>query len=63
MKHGKNYREAAAAVDRTKLYEAEEAIALVKQVAKGETIPRITYNFETVFTEDDNFSKYDPRGY
>jgi len=36
---------------------------LVKQVAKGETIPRITYNFETVFTEDDNFSKYDPRGY
>ena len=38
-------------------------MALVKQVAKGETIPRITYNFETVFTEDDNFSKYDPRGY
>ena len=36
---------------------------LVKQVAKGETIPRITYNFETVFSEDDNFSKYDPRGY
>ena len=36
---------------------------LVKQVAKGETIPRITYNYETVFSEDDNFSKYDPRGY
>ena len=36
---------------------------LVKQVAKGESIPRITYNYETVFTEDDNFSKYDPRGY
>ncbi|MBR6230883.1 MAG: 50S ribosomal protein L1 [Lachnospiraceae bacterium] len=35
MKHGKNYKEAAAAVDRTKLYEAEEAIALVKQVAKA----------------------------
>lgn len=38
-------------------------MALVKQVAKGESIPRITYNFETVFTEDDNFEKYDPRGY
>ncbi len=38
-------------------------MALVKQVAKGESIPRITYNFETVFTEDDNFDKYDPRGY
>ena len=36
---------------------------LVKQVSKGESIPRITYNYETVFTEDDNFSKYDPRGY
>ena len=35
MKHGKNYKEAAAAVDRTKLYEAEEAIALVKQVSKA----------------------------
>ena len=35
MKNGKNYKEAAAAVDRTKLYEAEEAIALVKQVAKA----------------------------
>lgn len=38
-------------------------MALVKQIAKGESIPRITYNFETVFTEDDNFEKYDPRGY
>ncbi len=38
-------------------------MALVKQVAKGESIPRITYNYETVFSEEDNFSKYDPRGY
>ena len=38
-------------------------MALVKQIARGEPIPRITYNYETVFTEDDNFSKYDPRGY
>ena len=38
-------------------------MALVKQIARGEPIPRVTYNYETVFTEDDNFSKYDPRGY
>ena len=36
---------------------------LVKQIANGETIPRITYNSETMFTEDDDFSKYEPRGY
>ena len=36
---------------------------LVKQIADGQTIPRITYNNETVFTEDDDFSKYEPRGY
>ena len=38
-------------------------MALVKQIARGEPIPRVTYNYETVFTEDDKFSKYDPRGY
>ena len=36
---------------------------LVKQIAEGKTIPRITYNDETVFTENDDFSKYEPRGY
>ena len=36
---------------------------LVKQIAEGKTIPRITYNNETFFTEDDDFSKYQPRGY
>ena len=36
---------------------------LVKQIAAGESIPRITYNTETVFAEDDDFSLYEPRGY
>ena len=36
---------------------------LVKQIAQGKSIPRITYNSETVFTEDDDFSLYEPRGY
>ena len=33
MKHGKKYIETAKAVDRTKLYDPEEAIALVKKTA------------------------------
>ena len=41
----------------------EMLMQLVKQVASGSKIPRITYNKETVFTEDDDFSKYEPRGY
>lgn len=36
---------------------------LVKQIAEGKTIPRVTYNNETVFTENDDFSTYEPRGY
>ena len=36
---------------------------LVKEIAMGNEIPRITYNHETVFTENDDFSKYEPRGY
>ncbi|MBR5402093.1 MAG: ABC transporter substrate-binding protein [Treponema sp.] len=36
---------------------------LVKQIHAGQPIPRITYNTETVFTEDDDFSLYEPRGY
>ena len=38
-------------------------MALVKQIAAGKSIPRITYNSETLFTEDDDFSQYEPRGY
>ena len=36
---------------------------LVKEIAMGNEIPRVTYNHETVFTENDDFSKYEPRGY
>ena len=36
---------------------------LVKQIAEGNPIPRVTYNSETLFTEDDDFSTYTPRGY
>lgn len=38
-------------------------MALVKQIALGYDIPRVTYNPETVFTENDDFSTYEPRGY
>ena len=38
-------------------------MSLVKQIALGESIPRVIYNQETVFTEDDDFSTYEPRGY
>ena len=36
---------------------------LVKLVAEGKEIPRITYNTETLFTEYDDFSLYTERGY
>lgn len=36
---------------------------LVKKIADGQTIPRTTYMTETVFSEYDNFSSYEPRGY
>ena len=36
---------------------------LVKQLAEGNPIPILTYTDETVFTEDDDFSLYEPRGY
>ncbi|MCR4954843.1 MAG: ABC transporter substrate-binding protein [Treponema sp.] len=36
---------------------------LVKQIASGKEIPRITYNNETVFSENDDFTQYEPRGY
>ena len=36
---------------------------LVKQIAAGQSIPRVTYMIEKVFTENDDFSTYTPRGY
>ena len=36
---------------------------LVKKIAEGEQIPRVTYMLEKIFTEDDDFSTYTPRGY
>ena len=38
-------------------------MSLVKQIAAGQPIPRITYNNETIFSENDDFSLYEPRGY
>ena len=35
MKHGKNYADSAKLVDRSKLYETEEALAVVCQTAKA----------------------------
>ncbi len=36
---------------------------LVKEIAAGKEIPRVTYNPETLFTEYDDFSLYTERGY
>ena len=36
---------------------------LVKKIHAGEEIPRVTYMLETIFTENDDFSTYTPRGY
>ena len=38
-------------------------MTLVRQIAAGQEIPRVTYNPETYFTEYDDFSSYEPRGY
>ena len=39
-------------------------MALAKQLAAGEEIPRITYSEEQVFTEyDENLDAIAPRGY
>lgn len=38
-------------------------MSLVKDIAQGKTIPRVTYMNETVFTENDDFATYTPRGY
>ena len=36
---------------------------LVKEIAQGNPIAPVTYMNETIFTEDDDFSTYTPRGY
>jgi len=36
---------------------------LVMDIHEGKQIPRVTYMEEQVFTENDDFSKYTPRGY
>lgn len=36
---------------------------LVKNVTDGHAIPRITYMPETIFSENDDFTTYEPRGY
>ncbi len=36
---------------------------LVQDIAKGNSIPRKTYIAESIFTENDNFLTYTPRGY
>ena len=41
----------------------EMLMQLVKELAADKSIPQITYIDETVFTEYDDFSKYEPRGY
>ena len=36
---------------------------LVKSIANGDPIPRVTYMLDSIFTENDDFSTYKPRGY
>ena len=38
-------------------------MSLVKTIAAGEKIPRKTYMLDNIFTEEDDFSTYTPRGY
>ncbi len=47
MKHGKKYTEAAKLVDRSKLYEPEEAIALVKKTATAKFDETVEINIRT----------------
>ena len=47
MKHGKKYTEAAKLVDRAAVYEAEEAIALVKKTATAKFDETIEINIRT----------------
>ena len=47
MKHGKKYAEAAKLVDRTAVYEAEEAISLVKKTATAKFDETVEINIRT----------------
>ena len=47
MKHGKKYAEAAKLIDRTAVYEAEEAIALVKKTATAKFDETVEINIRT----------------
>ena len=47
MKHGKNYVEAAKAVERGKLYEPEEAVALAKKTARAKFDETIEVHIRT----------------
>ena len=48
MKHGKKYAEAAKLVDRAAVYEAEEAIALVKKTATAKFDELIQVSFSSL---------------
>ncbi len=47
MKHGKKYTEAAKLIDRTKTYEPEEAVALVKKTATAKFDESVELNIRT----------------
>ena len=47
MKHGKKYVEAAKAIDRTKLYEPEEAVSVVKKAATAKFDETIEVHIKT----------------
>ena len=47
MKHGKKYAEAAKLIDRTKLYEPNEAIALAKKTATAKFDETIEIHIRT----------------
>lgn len=47
MKHGKKYTDAAKLIDRTKLYEPEEAVALIKKTATAKFDETVELNIRT----------------
>ena len=47
MKHGKTYRESAKLIDRTKQYDPEEAVKLVKETAKAKFDETVTVDIRT----------------
>ena len=51
MKHGKKYMETAKAVDRAKLYDPDEAIALAKKSAVAKFDETIEAHIRTAVTD------------